>query len=49
MIARETAADINVLTLVGERGRELRDSGTCLKEKGMARSVIVVSTSEDRS
>ncbi len=47
MIARETAADINVLTLVGERGRELRDFVEhVLKEKGMARSVIVVSTSD---
>jgi flagellum-specific ATP synthase len=47
MIARETAADINVLTLVGERGRELRDFvENVLKEKGMARSVIVVATSD---
>jgi flagellum-specific ATP synthase len=47
MIARETAADINVLTLVGERGRELRDFiEHVLKEKGMARSVIVVATSD---
>jgi len=47
MIARETDADINVLTLVGERGRELRDFVEhVLKEKGMGRSVIVVATSD---
>ena len=47
MVARETDADVNVLTLVGERGRELRDFiEHVLKEKGMARSVIVVATSD---
>lgn len=47
MVARETDADINVLTLVGERGRELRDFiEHVLKEKGMSRSVIVVATSD---
>lgn len=47
MIAREVQADINVIALVGERGREVlefieRDLG----EKGMARSVLVVATSD---
>lgn len=47
MIAREVQADINVIALVGERGREVvefieRDLG----EKGMKRSVLVVATSD---
>lgn len=47
MIAREVEADINVIALVGERGREVlefieRDLG----EKGMARSVLVIATSD---
>lgn len=50
MIAREVQADINVIALVGERGREVlefieRDLG----EKGMARSVLVVATSDQPS
>jgi flagellum-specific ATP synthase len=47
MIARNTTADINVLTLVGERGRELRDFiEKDLGPKGLARSVVVVATSD---
>ncbi|MEQ8188079.1 MAG: FliI/YscN family ATPase [Candidatus Eremiobacterota bacterium] len=47
LIARENGADINVLILVGERGREVRELVEhVLKEKGMARSVIVVATSD---
>ena len=47
MIAREVEADINVIALVGERGREVlefiqRDLGP----KGMERSVLVVATSD---
>ncbi|MUM78028.1 FliI/YscN family ATPase [Pseudodesulfovibrio sp. F-1] len=47
MIARYTKADINVIALVGERGREVvefmeRDLGP----EGMARSVLVVATSD---
>jgi flagellum-specific ATP synthase len=47
MIAKEVKADINVIALVGERGREVvefieRDLG----EKGMQRSVLVVATSD---
>jgi flagellum-specific ATP synthase len=47
MIAKEVEADINVIALVGERGREVlefieRDLG----EKGMARSVLVCATSD---
>lgn len=47
MIARNTQADINVLALVGERGRELRDFlERDLGEEGMKRSVVVVATSD---
>lgn len=47
MMARNTEADINVIGLVGERGRELRDfMEKDLGEEGMARSVIVVATSD---
>lgn len=47
MIARNALADINVLTLVGERGRELRDFiEKDLGEAGLARSVVVVATSD---
>jgi len=46
MIARSTSADVSVLALVGERGREVREfiEGD-LGEEGLARSVVVVSTS----
>jgi len=47
MIARFTSADINVLALIGERGRELRDFiENSLGEEGMKRSVVVVATSD---
>lgn len=47
MIARNTLADINILTLVGERGRELRDFiEKDLGEEGLKRSVVVVATSD---
>ncbi len=47
MIAREVKADINVIALVGERGREVREFiDRDLGEKGMARSVLVVATSD---
>ena len=47
MIARKAEADINVLTLIGERGRELRDFlERDLGEEGMKRSVVVVATSD---
>ncbi len=47
MIAREVEADINVIALVGERGREVREFiDRDLGEKGMARSVLVVATSD---
>ena len=47
MIARNVEADINVIALVGERGREVRDFlERDLGEKGMARSVLVVATGD---
>ena len=49
MIARQTKAEINVIALVGERGRELREFiERDLGEEGLARSVVVAATS-DRS
>ncbi len=47
MMARNTAADLTVLALVGERGREVREflEGS-LGPEGMRRSVVVVSTSD---
>ncbi len=47
MIARNTEASVAVLALIGERGRELRDFiERDLGESGMARSVVVVATSD---
>jgi flagellum-specific ATP synthase len=47
MIARNVEADINIIALVGERGREVREfMERDLKEKGMERSVLVVATSD---
>lgn len=48
MIARNTSADVNVIGLVGERGRELRDFiEKDLGEEGLRRSVVVVATSDE--
>ena len=50
MIARNARADVNVISLVGERGRELREFiEKDLGEEGMARSVVIVSTSDQPS
>lgn len=47
MMARNCTADINVIALVGERGRELRDFiEKDLGPEGMKRSVLVVATSD---
>lgn len=47
MIARNTSADINVIALIGERGREVLDFiERDLGPEGLARSVVVVATSD---
>lgn len=46
MIARNTSADINVIALIGERGREVREFiENDLGKEGLKRSIVVVSTS----
>ncbi len=48
MIARNTNADINVIALVGERGKEVREFIELdLGEEGLKRSVVVVATSHE--
>jgi type III secretion protein N (ATPase) len=50
MIARNTEAEINVICLVGERGREVRDFiERDLGPEGLRRSVLVISTSDQPS
>lgn len=50
MIARNAQADVNVIALVGERGRELRDFiEKDLGPEGLKRSVLIVSTSDQAS
>ncbi len=50
MLARNTEADINVISLIGERGREVLDFiEESLGEEGMKRSVLVVATSDQPS
>jgi flagellum-specific ATP synthase len=47
MMSRYTSADVNVISLVGERGREVRSFiEKDLGEEGLKRSVIIVSTSD---
>ena len=50
MLARNTEAEVNVIALVGERGREVRDFlEQDLGEAGLKRSVIIVATSNEPS
>lgn len=47
MIAKNTSADINVIALIGERGREVREFiEQTLGTEGMKRSIVVCATSE---
>ena len=47
MIAKHSAADVNVIALVGERGREVQEFITeSLGKEGLARSVVVAVTSD---
>jgi FliI/YscN family ATPase len=47
MIARQSSADVNVIALLGERGREVRDFiENALGREGLARSVLVVATGD---
>ncbi len=47
MMARGTAADVIVMALVGERGREVGEFLEVLGEEGLRRAVLIVSTSNE--
>lgn len=50
MMARNTNADVNVIALIGERGREVREFvEKTLGDEGLKKSVVVVATSEQPS
>lgn len=47
MMAKNTQADINVIAMVGERGREVREFvEEALGPEGMARSIVIIATSD---
>lgn len=48
MMAKDSSADVNVIALIGERGREVQEFiSDILGEEGMKKSVVVVSDSSD--
>ncbi len=48
MLARNNQSDVNVIALVGERGREVKEFiNNYLGEEGLKKSVVIVSTSDD--
>ncbi len=50
MMAKNTTADLNVIALIGERGREVKEFiEEILGTEGMKRSIVVVATSEQPS
>lgn len=47
MMASQSAADVNVIAMIGERGREVKDFiDDNLGEKGLSKSVVIVATAE---
>jgi flagellum-specific ATP synthase len=48
MVARHTSADVNVIALLGERGREVRDFiENSLGPEGLERSIVIVATGDE--
>lgn len=48
MVARHASSDVNVIALLGERGREVRDFlENALRPEGLARSVVIVATGDE--
>src|SRR5439155_857568 len=48
MISKNTSADISIIALIGERGREVQDFlQHSLGEEGMKRAIVIASTADD--